>query len=825
MNHKLNAIALAAFCSLFALNHSACAQGTAFTYQGRLNSGGSPANGSYDLQFSLFAANAGGVAIAGPVTNAAVSVTNGLFTTTVDLGNAFTGASNWLQIAVSTNGANAFGPLSPRQQLTPTPYAIYAESANAGSLIGTLSGNGSGLTNLTASQLTIGTVPDAQLSSNVALLNANQTFTGGNTFNGSVGIGTPPAGTVPLSVQGSASIGDGVIEAFQNGGGTTGSGMAGYSLIPGGHGIVGESDTELPNVTGPAASAIGVIGATTGTNGTGVYGAATASTGVNYGIVGQSFSPQGYAGYFLGQSYFGGSVGIGTTSPAKQLDLTGTASGVATGNSIDSSIFMRVNNTASDGNTSAPDFAGIGFGHNSTRQAIVGGTFGNDFLDFYTGGSLTAPKMRIDINGTVGIMTNDVLELGYGVAGKEASAGKIGYEKFTPDSLDIVGAGTNVSARKIKFWAEGGANFNGTVTATAFSGNGGSLTGLSAANLSGSVPSAALTSVPAPNLTGTVDDARLSSNVALRNSPNAFVGNQTVSSGSVGIGTTTPSAHFHVNGGMFETPLAAALFEVQNCGAACATPSWTEAIRLENTEANLTGEVGMGFLTAPAGSSLTNVPDVWIGTDDKASGNTHSFKIATQAGGVLVNRVFINGASGNVGIGTITPTGPLTVATTHGTVTVANGQFVPEMIANGGSSSGHMRFRNALEVWPDTNNVSAGYVDVRDTNGNPGIILDGSNGNVTCVAVNITSDRNAKEHFSPVNARAVLDKVASLPITEWQYKQQSDTRHIGPMAQDFSSAFALSSRRQTYFRGGRRRRGAGRNSRFEREVGRKRCED
>ncbi len=40
----------------------AAAQGTAFTYQGRLNSGGASANGSYDIAFPLFATNAGGVA-------------------------------------------------------------------------------------------------------------------------------------------------------------------------------------------------------------------------------------------------------------------------------------------------------------------------------------------------------------------------------------------------------------------------------------------------------------------------------------------------------------------------------------------------------------------------------------------------------------------------------------------------------------------------------------------------------------------------------------------------------------------------------------------
>ena len=72
------------------------------------------------------------------------------------------------------------------------------------------------------------------------------------------------------------------------------------------------------------------------------------------------------------------------------------------------------------------------------------------------------------------------------------------------------------------------------------------------------------------------------------------------------------------------------------------------------------------------------------------------------------------------------------------------------------------------------------------TNGNVGIA-----GEVTTTAVNITSDRNAKEQFKPVNAREVLAKVARLPISEWQYKTQSDARHIGPMAQDFHAAFAV----------------------------------
>src|ERR1035438_10211376 len=113
--------------ALIAGSHQAAAQGTAFTYQGQLQDNGTPASGTYDLTFSLFNTNTTGVAIAGPVTNNAVIVTNGLFTVLINFGSGvFTGATNWLQIGVETNGVNTFTTLSPRQQLTPVPYAIYA---------------------------------------------------------------------------------------------------------------------------------------------------------------------------------------------------------------------------------------------------------------------------------------------------------------------------------------------------------------------------------------------------------------------------------------------------------------------------------------------------------------------------------------------------------------------------------------------------------------------------------------------------------------------------------------------------------------------------
>ena len=53
-----------------------------------------------------------------------------------------------------------------------------------------------------------------------------------------------------------------------------------------------------------------------------------------------------------------------------------------------------------------------------------------------------------------------------------------------------------------------------------------------------------------------------------------------------------------------------------------------------------------------------------------------------------------------------------------------------------------------------------------------------------------SSDRELKDTVEPVNGRAVLEKVARLPISEWSYKGYSQ-RHIGAMAQDFHEAFPL----------------------------------
>src|SRR5438105_14879219 len=110
------------------------AQTTTFTYQGRLQDTGTPANGSYDLQLTLWDAASSGTQQPQPtpvtVTRTSVPVTGGVFSVQLDFGaNAFPGADRFLEIGVRPAGGGAFTTLSPRQQTTSTPYAV--RSANA----------------------------------------------------------------------------------------------------------------------------------------------------------------------------------------------------------------------------------------------------------------------------------------------------------------------------------------------------------------------------------------------------------------------------------------------------------------------------------------------------------------------------------------------------------------------------------------------------------------------------------------------------------------------------------------------------------------------
>jgi len=109
------------------------------TYQGRLQDGGSPAEGLYDLCFELYndANSASADNPGGPLLEADdFEIVGGYFTVELDFGSeVFDGDAWWLQVSVRPHGStdpNDYVPLLPRQPITPAPYALYALNAANG---------------------------------------------------------------------------------------------------------------------------------------------------------------------------------------------------------------------------------------------------------------------------------------------------------------------------------------------------------------------------------------------------------------------------------------------------------------------------------------------------------------------------------------------------------------------------------------------------------------------------------------------------------------------------------------------------------------------
>jgi hypothetical protein len=266
--------------------------GTTFTYQGQLQNNAVPENGSCDLQFKLFDAALGGGQIGSTITDTGITVTNGLFTVTLDFGaGAFVGNARWLEIAVACPSGSGFTTLSPRQELTPSPNALFAASA-AVSTDATLTGNGTSGTPL---GIAAGGVNTAQLansgvttgklsatgSSSGQVLTSNgsavawQAPTGlssvshDTTLTGNGTGGTPLGVATPLALV--ASTSSGVVGAINSG---TGQGVSGFNAN--GVGVLGAS-TNATGVVGQSTGATGVSG--TSSTGSGVYGTTEGASG------------------------------------------------------------------------------------------------------------------------------------------------------------------------------------------------------------------------------------------------------------------------------------------------------------------------------------------------------------------------------------------------------------------------------------------------------------------------------------------------------------------------------------------------------------------
>ena len=146
------------------------AQTTVIGYPGKLDFGGMPANGQFDFQFKLFDSLTGSAQQGSTLEQLSVDVTNGDYKVNLDFGAAgFSGADRFLEISYRMTGTSTYTTLTPRQQITSSPYSIR-------SLVSTTS---DGLSVSCANCVTsnqIQSVQGSQVSGNIAGSQASSTI-------------------------------------------------------------------------------------------------------------------------------------------------------------------------------------------------------------------------------------------------------------------------------------------------------------------------------------------------------------------------------------------------------------------------------------------------------------------------------------------------------------------------------------------------------------------------------------------------------------------------------------------------------------------------
>ncbi len=426
---------------LFAATGAVLAQGTALTYQGQLNSQGAPANGAFDMTFTLWNAPSGGSQVGNTLTNAGVTASNGQFTATLDFGpNVFMGAGAWLEIGVRAGGASSFTTLSPRQQITPMPYAIFAENANAAGLSGTVS-NGQ----LANSSITVhagaglsggGTVPlggtvtlkttatSADTTNAIVVRDANGDFSAGSvTLDGSLNLPYTASLTVAgggslLSDAGSLYVGRAGSNAVINQFPLFNAGFGDYALA---------KEATSTNASGSYNTAVGEYGLMNNTSGSenvavgaealygnvvGSYNTANGFQALASNVSGSNNTAVGsYA--LIGNTNGGFNTAIGTQALYENTDGSyNTAAGFqALADNISGSESTAVGFQALAGNTNGGDNVAVGF---AAGWNLLSGSYNTlsgvgALLESLTGSNNTAIGFQALGNAT----DNDNIALGY----------------------------------------------------------------------------------------------------------------------------------------------------------------------------------------------------------------------------------------------------------------------------------------------------------------------------------------------------------------------------------------------------------------------------
>ena len=639
------------------------AQGTAFTYQGQLQNNGAPANGSYDLQFILFNTNQFGSPATPILTNAAVPVNNGLFTTTLDFGGGvFAGTNFWIEISVRMNGSGAFSTLAPRQPITPAPYAITAENVigltvqqNTNGSPNVIEGSSVNYISNSVYGATIAGGGTANFSNSVTADFGTVGGGGNNTASGWASTVGGGAGNIASSPDGSATVGGGYYNTDSGDSGTVGGGDANtasgpYATISGGQQNLIQSSATGSDIAGGIQNVI-QVGAAESVIGGGYFDIIQTNAH-NSTIGGGAFNTIQASAQFstIGGGWQNNNSGSGATIGGGEYNTSSNFASTVGGGYFNTSIGLEATVSGGVGNTSSGDYSTITGGADNVaagRYSFAAGYFAQASHD---GAFVWSDNS--DISGVHFSSTGN----------NQFSVRAAGGVRFVTSGAGMTLDDQEVLANNQSSVTLSGT-FNGTFSGTSsgnFSGNGSGLT-LNAGNIT----------------SGTLADTRLSGNVALLNTSPVFAGDITMSGGAA-------YHHLALSGGNSIGYLYGSY------------PAFGDGIHL-------------GYNYYADANGFPHVPDIGGGTSR---------------------------------------------------ITVGFGEII---LAVGG--------------------VNTAPSSVRLDAATTGVTVYGTFNNL--------SDRNAKQDFAPVSSSQILEKVLQLPVSEWSYKVDAATRHVGPMGQDFYAAFNI----------------------------------
>ncbi len=871
--------------------------GSAFTYQGRLTEGGQPAGGEYDLRFALYDADAGGNQSGLAVTNENVWVTNGVFTTALDFGtNTFNGQALWLEIAVRPGASpDAFTNVTPRQAITATPYALRALSfsgvltdgqlagtyggavnfSNAASRFnGSFSGNGGGLTNLSAASLT-GPVPVAALS-NVWRVGGNAGTIVANNFLGTTDnqslelrvnnaralrlqpdaspqnapniIGGSPVNTIAPGIVGATIAGGGSADYEGNGAAPNTVGLS-YGTVGGGVGNAttgvgatiggGYNNTSIGFFATVAGGGVNVANGDYAFVGGGLFNQATSTVatvagGRNnralgiYSSVGGGTNVQALGGFstasggkdnlaLVSYSTVGG--GLGNTSSSSYATVGGGNGNVSSGSS--STIAGGIGNLSSggaatvgggNGNESSGVWATVGGGLRnlgSASYSTVGGGGDNQATVTYaTVGGGEFNRARGAHATVAGGWNNEATNTASAVGGGRFNRA---YGSFSTigggangqasDGFSTVGGGSNNTASGESATVGGGQNNSASANgSTVAGGRANSARGYYSAITGGS---SALASGDF-SFVGGGHENRATNTYSLiaggyQNRADGYA--STVGGGyrneSVGSNSVVAGGRLNVSSGKSSTIGGGSFNESTGEHSTVAGGNYNLSTSLYSTVGGGLANEALGFgATVPGGHVNRALGDRSFAAGYGArADHAGAFVWADNQGFLFSSSAqnqFLIRASGGVGIGHENPNAPLHVTGGSDVTLVSGGHLIL------GPSSGGNLALDGNEIMARNNGGGATlYLNASGAAGvSIGTAVSGSLlrvFNATCDGStwNNASDRNLKSGFAPVDARAVLAKVAALPLQSWHYTNAPGTRHVGPMAQDFHAAFGL----------------------------------